>query len=148
MIKIFEDFEKTDVELKKLISYFQTFIESFGYTVQNYLDRRTWEMEFFNSPSYSFCMKMKIDMFSKNYDIDLTLINSLATDDPFSIQLAEYLKTISGIKFIREEHNPFGNKLGTKYEYSIKGNINIDKIINQLNKEDFELKTSSNKYNL
>lgn len=146
-IKMYEDINEYERDLKKLLSHFISIIEEFGYNGKNYLDRRTWETEYYKGPEYSFCIKLKLDILSKNHDIDLSLIQSLVVDDDFSVQLAEYLKTINGIKFIREDDNPFGNKLGTRYEYRIKGG-NIDKIISQITKEDIELKTMSNKYNL
>jgi hypothetical protein len=91
---------------------------------------------------------MKVDIFTKKHDIDLKLIQSLAYDDEFSVQFADYLKTINGIKFFREEKNPFKtNKLGNTYFYTIKGG-NIDNIINQITEKDIELKITSYKFNL
>ncbi len=46
---------------------------------------------------------MKVDIFTKKHDIDLILIQSLANDGNFSFELADYLKTINGIYFYKEE---------------------------------------------
>jgi len=146
-LKYYEDLDTIESDLKKLLSHLASIIKEFGYDESNYKDGRTWETEFYKGPQYSFCIKLKVDFFSKTHDIDLSLIQSIAVDDEFSIQLAEYFKTIGGINFISEDSNPFGKTLGSKYEYSIKGG-NIDNIIKQITKENIELKTTANKYNL
>ncbi len=147
-IKMYEDINEIEGDLKKLLSHFITILSSLEYDFKSFLDHREWQTEFYKDSEYSFCIKMKVDIFTKKHDIDLSLVQSLTTDDDFSFQFAEYLKTINGIKFIREEKNPFRtNKLGNQYYYTIKGG-NIDNIINQITEKDIELKTMSNKYNL
>lgn len=147
-IKMYEDINDIEMDLKKLLSHIISILTEFGYSQSNYIDNRTWESEFYKGPEYSFCIKMKVDIFTKKHDIDLKLIQSLATEDDFSNQLAEYLKTISGINFVLKTENPFkSNKLGAEFKYTIKGG-NIDKIIKQITKESIELNTTTNNYNL
>lgn len=147
-IKVYEDINEIESDLKKLLSHFISVLSSFDYDYKSFLDRREWQTEFYKGPEYSFCIEMKVDIFTKKHDIDLSLVQSLATDDEFSFQFSEYLKSINGIKFIKEEKNPFKtNKLGNVYYYTIKGG-NVNNIIKQITKEDIELKIMSNKYNL
>jgi YHS domain-containing protein len=147
-LRMYEDINEIESDLKKLLSHFIKILSSLGYDYNSYLDRREWQTEFYKGKEYSFCIKMKVDIFTKKHDIDLKLIQSLAYDDEFSVQFADYLKTINGIKFFREEKNPFKtNKLGNTYFYTIKGG-NIDNIINQITEKDIELKITSYKFNL
>lgn len=146
MIKKFENFMgDSQKDLKKLLSHLITVIKEFGYKENNYIDNSTWETEFYKGSEYSFCIKLKLNY--KN-DIDLSLVQSLTNYDNFSNIMSEYLKTIKGVKFIGEEEPVIVNLfIGTRYKYSIK-NINVDKVINQITKENINLSITSNKYNL
>jgi hypothetical protein len=100
-IKVYEDINEIESDLKKLLSHFISVLSSFDYDYKSFLDRRECQTEFYKGSEYSFCIKMKVDIFTKKHDIDLSLVQSLATDDEFSFQFSEYLKFINGIKFIK-----------------------------------------------
>lgn len=147
-LRIYEHFLNNKDVLKKLHSHIISIINEFGYTHENYLDSGTWETEFYRGEdsTYSFCFKFKIDTFSKNHFIKMIIVMSLRNEDPFATFIVDYLKTIKGIKVIKEEYN-IGSLLVNDVEFKILDK-DVDKIIKRITKEDIELKLNSNKYNL
>ena len=145
-IKMYESFFDNQDELKKLHSHIILIMNELGYTYENYLDSGSWETEFYKDTLYSICFKFKIDTFSKNHFIRMITVISLRNTDPFATFIVKYLKTIKGIKVIKEEYN-IGSMPVNDVEFKILDK-DVDKIIKQININDIELKFNANKYNL
>lgn len=129
-----------ETELKKLNWHLINVIKKFGYENKGYLDRG-WETEFDNNSGYIFKIKLNMNNFSKNLFIQLE-INALLIDT-FAQNLIKYLTQIKGIKIIREDL-----KVGVNSVYFKIFDKNVDKIINQITKEDLEQFIQSNKFNI
>lgn len=143
-LKQFENFSN-ETELKKLLSHLISVIKEFEYQEKNYLDRGTWETEFYKDSKYSFRIKMKIDIFTKKPYINLKITIPLKFLDPFVNAFGEYLKTIKDMTLIRERENlPW--KI-SELEFKILDK-DVNKIISQITKEDIEFKLLNNKFNI
>ena len=77
---------------------------------------------------------LKTDYFSKNLTIKLTLI--IMKGDVLFDLFKEYLKTIDGIEFVKEEQY---SAFGYQCEYNIE-NKDVDKIVKQITTEDIDFK--------
>ena len=143
-IKQFENFFD-ETELKKLNKHLIDIIKEFGYENKGFLDNG-WETEFDNNSKYIFKIKLNIN----NFDADLTnknLFIQLEIDavliDTFAQNLIEYLTQIKGIKILREDRG-----VGVNYTIFKIFDEDVDKIINQITKEDLEQFIQSNKFNI
>ena len=150
-IKQYENFED-QIELKKLLSHLISIIKEYGYTEQNYIQTGTWETEFHNKESvlkdskYAFGIKMNIDYFSKRPFINFEISVPLRISDPFAIFFLTYLKTIKGMKILKEKHITIFSGID-KIFFKILDK-DVDKIIRQITKEDIDSKLELIKYNI
>jgi len=128
-IKLFENQDNIDI-CKMLLSHLTNTFEEIGYDYNNYLVYGLYETEFDKNKENLF--KFIYDAHTKQFSIRLF---DMADEVLF---IPEYFKTITGLKFQ-------DTKYFNRYIYDI---IDIDKAIEQISKEDFELKFTSNKYNI
>ena len=129
-IKLFENQDNIDI-CKMLLSHLTKVFNQLDYDYYNYLVYGLYETEFQDSNKENL-FKFIYDPYTKHFSI--RLFDS--TDEVLFIP--EYFKTITGLKFQ-------DTKYFNRYIYDI---LDVDKAIEQISKEDFELKFTSNKYNI
>ena len=150
-IKQFENIEN-EVELKKLLSHLCSIIKDYGYAEENYIDNGKWETDFHSKESvlkntkYAFGIKLHTDNFYKRPFINLEITVPLRISDPFAIFFMGYLKTIKGMKIIKEEHISIFSGID-KIFFKILDK-DVDRIIRQINKKDIDSKLELIKYNI
>lgn len=146
-LSIYEDFFNYDTELKKLLIHLTSIIKKYEFREENYLDRGKWETHFYTisknniAGEYVFNIILSINNFSRYPFIDLIVTGN---DNDFAIFFKEYLKTITGIKIIRDE---ILFSTAWRCEYKI-NNKDVNKVIKQITKENIDLQLNANKYNL
>jgi len=131
-IKTFERVEKTK-DLKKLFNHLvDVFSEYYAYQIQKY-QNVIKEVLFYNTES-KFVFSLKISFEDRHLIVSA---NDITTG--ICSYILHYFDTINGIKRLEK---------GThRNYYSIMGK-NVDNIINQISKDDFELKHSVSKFNI
>jgi len=96
--------------LKTLVSYLISTFNKLGYIEQNFVDRGTYETEFYyrtvSNETYVMNTKLKDVYFSTIPTIQFGI--SIMTVDPFFKSFIEHLKTIKELKLIQEDDD---NKL-------------------------------------
>ena len=138
-IKQFESFFD-QTELKKLNKHLIDVIKKFGYENTGYLDNG-WETEFDNHSHTIFKIKLSINNFTNHVFIQLEIDAALV--DTFAQDLIKYLRQIKGIKILRVDSG-----VGVNYTIFKIFDKDVDKIINQITKEDLEQFIQSNKFNI
>jgi len=148
-IKIFENYDN-QAELKKLLSHLISIIKNYEFSEENYLDRGKWETQFYHiskndiAGKYVFSIILSINNFSRYPFIDLIIKGK---NNDFAIFFKEYLKTLTGIKIIKDEILFPTTLMTVKCEYNI-NNKDVNKVIKQITKENIDLQLNANKYNL
>jgi len=134
-IKIYEIYTSFDNpklnDIKKLLSHLIKFFNELNYSESNYMNNGKYETEFSKDEDYLY-----IELDSRQYTLEIK--SSSRNINNISIFLPKYFKGIIGLKFISEIDNFL--------KFKLQGNIN--NVIKQINKEDFEFKMNTNKYNL
>ena len=149
-IKIFENYDN-QAELKKLLSHLISIIKNYEFREENYLDRGKWETQFYHiskndiAGKYVFSIILSPRIFTNNFSrypfIDLIIKGN---NNDFAIFFKEYLKTLTGIKIIKDE---ILFSTVWRCEYNI-NNKDVNKVIKQITKENIDLQLNANKYNL
>ena len=132
-IKIYEKYKQPDeVGLKKLLSHITKMLTEFGFGYSFFLDYGDYETEFTDSVENA-TFYVRVSPRSNMLTVKKLDRNSDVVDF-----IPEYFKSIRGLKYINKDH--------FSYIFNIVGNV--DKIISQISKEDFDFKLESKKYNI
>lgn len=138
MITLFENFNPMLDEQKKLLSHITKIFNQMGYDYYGYLDRGTFETDYFKTKN-NIVFNIKGDHSVSLIFLTITLrIGSV--DDEVAKFVPDYFKTIDGLELYREDKDWFNTT------FEIVGNV--DDIIKQITVEDFEIKFKSKNYNL
>lgn len=148
-LKLYENFNDTENDVKTLLSHLTSTLKDCGYRPENYLNGTKWETEFYNGPKHSFTLELSTNRFytrkSGKNNIDLKIIKSIFNDDEFVEIFTDYLKTIKGMMF-RGEENAIGTVLGQRFEYNV--HVDVKKIIKQITTANIQIFLDSKKYNI
>ena len=136
-IKLFEHKNTRLDELTKLLSHIANMFAEFGYINKPYYTNDKYANNFYNEKGRSFDINGE---FSSSLIVFDVIMRVASANDDLVDYIPEYFKTIDGLKLYRERPEWFT----TVFEVV----DNVDNIIPQITKEDFESKMNGNKYNL
>ena len=133
-MKYIKTFEKIDKQkdLKRLFNHIvDVFGEYYGYQINKF--ETSYEILFYNVDStYLFCIRVS------GFD-GRSIYVSKNVNDGICSYIFDYFKTLKGLEIrLYDEHRVMFNIIDK----------NIDNLINQIYKEDFDLKYQASKYNI
>jgi len=135
------DFNDTFVnQIKKLYSHLINIFDDLGYDYNNYYDNGSYET-LFNYDNVDERFKLTLNPKNQTLEVEISESNLL--------YITNYFKTIDGLSEIRSS-DIYSHQTRSIFtaEIIFKITKNIDYIISQISKDDFQLKMNTNKYNL
>ena len=136
-IKLFEHKNTRLDELKKILDHISNVFIEFGYINKRYYTDDKYENHFYNEEDRSFDITGE---FSSSLIVFDVIMRAKSIDDIIVEYIPEYFKTIDGLNLYRESPEWFT----TSFEVV----DNVDDMIPQITKEDFESKMNVKKYNI
>ena len=140
-IKIYDDLRPInkveDAAFEKLFNAFEMLFSKLGYSSIYYKENRS--IEFHKEGKYIFCLKV-----TSNLIAYLIYDKSISNEDEIQNFIPEYLKSIKGLYQRDDYYFEIAPYMYKSSDLSYK----IDKIIEEISLEDFQLKFDTFKYNI